>query len=608
MWLVGSMPVTATNRSARRPLRRAATIAVAVLAVGTIGGIESQPSVNADISSGDRPVFIPIDPCRLADTRPGTNNVGNRARPIGVAETITIEARGTQGKCSLPTDATGLSLNITALHATQLTFLTIWPGGARLLAASLNPAPGQPPTPNAVNALLSTTGAFSIYNDAGSVDVVIDVNGYYVPHDHDDRYPRIADVYAKTDTYSKSEVYARSEVYPKTVVDQKLTAAEDDLAESTSPYAPVYGQLTTASRYAGERFGGGIAATIDPFGAPLIAAVELSTNEIELIECVSTTCSATLPSQTTQFAPAVEDLIVEESGDSVIAYRTAAGELRLGFCSQRCATTSSVSIATNASAAKMAMGRNGPVVVYENLDTKQVVLTACGGVACSTTTHTNLAPTTTGFGEADIMATDYGPIVAVFTSATPGIEIITCVIDTCDGTQPFAPIRTTLVSGPGIGFSPSIAATNSGRVAVAYRETTTPGLRLAICKNNPCVNDPATAADDPIVEQLSTSGNEGFNPTLAFDIAGAAVVIHENGAGDQLLTWCNPPAFGTLGECDGSRNAQIVLAASSGNDADLIIGRDGHPIVVWTNSGDEMYLDYVVGAQSVDVSFEPPRP
>lgn len=63
--------------------------------------------------------------------------------------------------------------------SSQRTFLTIWPGGTRPTAASLNPSPGQPPTPNAVNVALSSSGTFEIFNEAGTVDIVIDVNGCY---------------------------------------------------------------------------------------------------------------------------------------------------------------------------------------------------------------------------------------------------------------------------------------------------------------------------------------------------------------------------------------------------------------------------------------------
>jgi hypothetical protein len=46
-------------------------------------------------------------------------------------------------------------------------------------ASNLNPAPGQPPTPNAVTTQLAGFGTFSVYNLAGTLNLIIDVNGYY---------------------------------------------------------------------------------------------------------------------------------------------------------------------------------------------------------------------------------------------------------------------------------------------------------------------------------------------------------------------------------------------------------------------------------------------
>lgn len=132
---------------------------------------------NADPGDADA-TFVPITPCRLFDTRPAPDRVGLYGA-FGVDDTKTIQARGTNGKCTIPTDAVGLSLNVTALGATTLTYLTIWPGGSRPIASSLNPSPGEPPTPNAVATNLSATGAFNVYNLAGSVEVLVDVNGYY---------------------------------------------------------------------------------------------------------------------------------------------------------------------------------------------------------------------------------------------------------------------------------------------------------------------------------------------------------------------------------------------------------------------------------------------
>jgi hypothetical protein len=100
-----------------------------------------------------------------------------------------VAARGIVGNCDLPSDATALALNVTALGATDATFLTIWPTGIdQPIVSSLNPAPGQGPVPNAVTTGLSPSGTFDVFNLAGSVDLLIDVVGYYADHNHDDRY------------------------------------------------------------------------------------------------------------------------------------------------------------------------------------------------------------------------------------------------------------------------------------------------------------------------------------------------------------------------------------------------------------------------------------
>lgn len=106
------------------------------------------------------------------------------------ADTLRVAAQEPATKCTgkIPADALSLSLNVTAIGASQQSFLTIWAGGDRPLASSLNPSPGEPPTPNAVTADLSIDQTFQVYNDVGTLDLVIDVNGYYVDHDHDDRY------------------------------------------------------------------------------------------------------------------------------------------------------------------------------------------------------------------------------------------------------------------------------------------------------------------------------------------------------------------------------------------------------------------------------------
>jgi hypothetical protein len=173
---------------------RWAAIGAAVAVTLGAGGL----GVGATLSSGERTAYVAINPCRLADTRPevGTN-VGSRSTPLGADDTFVLTGTGEQGNChsAVPATATALSLNVTAVGPTSPTFLTLYPTGAEQPTTSnLNPVPGAPPTPNAVTVDLNDGGQFSVFNKFGTVDVIVDVVGFYEAHDHDDRY------YTKPDT------------------------------------------------------------------------------------------------------------------------------------------------------------------------------------------------------------------------------------------------------------------------------------------------------------------------------------------------------------------------------------------------------------------------
>lgn len=180
---------TAGSRSVGGLLRtRWAAIGAAVAVSVGGGGIGL---VHATIDSGDKPVLVNIEPCRLADTRPDSQ-VGPRNTPLGADETYDLDGHGVVGNCTIPNGAVALSMNVTAVNASQNTNLRFFPAGAAVpTAANLNPAPNQPPAPNAVTTGLNGAGQFSAFNKFGTVDVIIDVNGYYEDHNHDDRYVQL---------------------------------------------------------------------------------------------------------------------------------------------------------------------------------------------------------------------------------------------------------------------------------------------------------------------------------------------------------------------------------------------------------------------------------
>jgi hypothetical protein len=121
--------------------------------------------------------FYTVAPCRVADTRDPVGPFGAPPLQAGAIRNFTMT-----GRCSLPQNATAVSVNITVAGPTTPGYLTVFPLGSALpLASTLNYATNQIRANNAI-VPLGTGGAISIFcgQSSGTTDVVIDVNGYFV--------------------------------------------------------------------------------------------------------------------------------------------------------------------------------------------------------------------------------------------------------------------------------------------------------------------------------------------------------------------------------------------------------------------------------------------
>ena len=164
---------SASSRS--RLVSLGAVVAMAISA----GGVLSS-SASSDVGSAS--VFIPITPCRLMDTRAadGRANVGARAVPISAGETYPAMVWGTNGNCTIPVTATAVSMNVTFVNPSAVSYLTVYPPDAALpVTSNLNWGPGQAPAPNAVTSRLSDDGRIGFFNHDGNVDLIADIVGYY---------------------------------------------------------------------------------------------------------------------------------------------------------------------------------------------------------------------------------------------------------------------------------------------------------------------------------------------------------------------------------------------------------------------------------------------
>jgi hypothetical protein len=122
--------------------------------------------------------FTGIPPCRLADTR-GNGFSGQYGPPkiTPAGRTITIA-----NVCGIPATAQAVSFNFSAVNIPGAGFLVAYPAG-EAFPASATMAYNQN-TPNLSNAAvvpLGTAGAITVVAGVVSIDLVIDVNGYYGP-------------------------------------------------------------------------------------------------------------------------------------------------------------------------------------------------------------------------------------------------------------------------------------------------------------------------------------------------------------------------------------------------------------------------------------------
>src|SRR5260221_12866872 len=121
--------------------------------------------------------FIALTPCRVADTR-GNGFTGAFGPPPLLANAtrdFTIA-----GQCGVPASAAAVSFNFAALNVGAAGDLRVFPaGGAVPTVSTLNYNGNTPNIANAAAVPLGTAGAITVQADATSVDLIIDINGYY---------------------------------------------------------------------------------------------------------------------------------------------------------------------------------------------------------------------------------------------------------------------------------------------------------------------------------------------------------------------------------------------------------------------------------------------
>jgi hypothetical protein len=141
--------------------------------------------------------YTALTPSRIADTRcgatPAPSFCASESLPAANASLTTVAGGGSitvAMPSSVPSTAEAVVLNVAAVDQSGSGFLTVWPtSGVQPTTANLTFAPSQSSfgVSNLVTVALGTSGstpAVSIFDgpdNGGSVDVTVDLQGYYAP-------------------------------------------------------------------------------------------------------------------------------------------------------------------------------------------------------------------------------------------------------------------------------------------------------------------------------------------------------------------------------------------------------------------------------------------
>ena len=120
--------------------------------------------------------FVPLPPCRVADTRKPNGPFGGPQIPGGGTRDFIIP----NSACGVPATAQAYSLNVAVVPSGPLGYLTVWPAGqAQPVASTLNSLDGRIKS-NAAIVPAGSGGAVTVFA-SNPTQVVLDINGYFVP-------------------------------------------------------------------------------------------------------------------------------------------------------------------------------------------------------------------------------------------------------------------------------------------------------------------------------------------------------------------------------------------------------------------------------------------
>ena len=193
--------------------------------------------------------FVPVTPCRVADTRGPSGAFGGPSMAGGGSRSFVVP----QSACDIPASAQAYSFNVTVVPKGPLSYLTLWPTGqSQPFVSTLNSFGGEV-VANAAIVPAGTGGAVSVFV-TDPTDVILDINGYFAASTASGAYSfypaapcRVADTRGATGEFGGPEMTAgqsRDFPIPLSACDIPATARGYSLNATVVP-SGYLGYLTT---------------------------------------------------------------------------------------------------------------------------------------------------------------------------------------------------------------------------------------------------------------------------------------------------------------------------------------------------------------------------